>query len=170
VALLPRFERAQDGAAQVCPIRRDGQRRAAIETLHARRRVGAQARGTSNQLRGRKRTRLRSRRKSINVRRRFVIVGRARHLGGIIRSGVRLCNASCIIAAALKSIEADRSMSRRQSARAARYALLMSCALILGACAAARGPEATRPRANEPTYPIILSASTERRELATAAW
>ncbi|PYS93185.1 MAG: hypothetical protein DMF64_05750 [Acidobacteria bacterium] len=40
----------------------------------------------------------------------------------------------------------------------------------MGACAAARGPEATRPRANEPTYPIILSASTERRELATAAW
>src|SRR5205085_10547533 len=108
VALLPRFERAQDGAAQVCPIRRDGQRRAAIETLHARRRVGAQARGTSNQLRGRKRTRLRSRRKSINVRRRFVIVGRARHLGGIIRSGVRLCNASCIIAAALKSIESGQ--------------------------------------------------------------
>ena len=61
-------------------------------------------------------------------------------------------------------------MSRRQSAGAARCALIMLCASVLGACAAARGPEATRPHANEPAYPIILSASTERRELATAAW
>ncbi|HYX41010.1 MAG TPA: hypothetical protein VE821_04900 [Pyrinomonadaceae bacterium] len=48
--------------------------------------------------------------------------------------------------------------------------MLMLCALALGACAAARGPEATRPRANEPTYPVILSASAERREAAVATW
>src|ERR1041384_92751 len=61
-------------------------------------------------------------------------------------------------------------MSRRESARAVRCALVMLCASLLGACAAARGPEATRPRANEPAYPIIFNASTERREAATGVW
>lgn len=56
------------------------------------------------------------------------------------------------------------------SRRVLRSAVLTLCALSVGACAAARGPEATRPRANEPAYPIILAASAERREQATAAW
>ncbi|HYY42389.1 MAG TPA: hypothetical protein VE775_06610 [Pyrinomonadaceae bacterium] len=49
-------------------------------------------------------------------------------------------------------------------------ALPACLALLLGACAAARGPDAGPPRANEPAYPVILAASTERREQATAAW
>ncbi len=56
------------------------------------------------------------------------------------------------------------------SCRALRCAALALCALAFGACAAARDPEAARPRANEPAYPIILAASTERREQALAAW
>ncbi len=51
-----------------------------------------------------------------------------------------------------------------------RSAVLALYVLSVGACAAARGPEATRPRANEPNYPVILAASAERREQATAAW
>ncbi len=54
--------------------------------------------------------------------------------------------------------------------RALRFVPFALCALLLGACAAARDPEAARPRTNEPAYPIILGASEERRELALAAW
>jgi hypothetical protein len=61
-------------------------------------------------------------------------------------------------------------MSFHQLTRSAQCLLLVLCALALGACAAARGPEATRPHATEPAYPILLSATTERREAATAAW
>ncbi len=56
------------------------------------------------------------------------------------------------------------------SGRALRCAVLTLCALAFGACAAARGPDATRPRANEPAYPLILAASAERREQALGAW
>ena len=55
-------------------------------------------------------------------------------------------------------------------ARAARFVPLALCVLLLGACAAARGPEAARPRTSEPAYPIILGPSEERREQAAAAW
>jgi len=51
-----------------------------------------------------------------------------------------------------------------------RLVLLACVALPLGACAAARGPEAARPRTNEPVYPILVAASTERREQAVGAW
>jgi hypothetical protein len=49
--------------------------------------------------------------------------------------------------------------------------VLLACvASLLGACAAARGPDAGPPRANEPAYPIILAANPERREQAASAW
>ncbi len=56
------------------------------------------------------------------------------------------------------------------SGRVLRCAALALCALTFGACAAARDPEAARPRANEPAYPVIIAASTERRAQALAAW
>jgi len=52
----------------------------------------------------------------------------------------------------------------RTSARTPRKVLrlvLLACVVLpLGACAAARGPEAARPRTNEPVYPILVAAST----------
>src|SRR5918911_4905469 len=59
---------------------------------------------------------------------------------------------------------------RRTPVPVLRFVPLVCGALVLGACAAARGPEAARPRANEPVYPVVLGASTERRELALGAW
>lgn len=53
---------------------------------------------------------------------------------------------------------------------AARAAVLTLCALSLGACAGARGPEATQPHANEPPYPITLTADAQRREQSLATW
>jgi hypothetical protein len=44
------------------------------------------------------------------------------------------------------------------------------CAALCCACAASLAPEAGRPRANEPAYPILLAASDERREQALAVW
>ncbi|HVF28691.1 MAG TPA: hypothetical protein VM943_10650 [Pyrinomonadaceae bacterium] len=44
------------------------------------------------------------------------------------------------------------------------------CAALCCACAASRAPEAGRPRANEPAYPILIAASDERREQALAVW
>ncbi|HKP73648.1 MAG TPA: hypothetical protein VJT82_11960, partial [Pyrinomonadaceae bacterium] len=38
------------------------------------------------------------------------------------------------------------------------------------ACAASRDPAATRPRANEPPYPVILAANAERHDQSLAAW
>lgn len=58
----------------------------------------------------------------------------------------------------------------RQSVCALRLALLACVAALSGACAAARGPDAGPPRANEPAYPVVLAASTERREQAAGAW
>ena len=58
----------------------------------------------------------------------------------------------------------------RALGRGLRYAPFVWCALTLGACAAARGPENARPRANEPAYPVVLGTSAERRELALGAW
>ena len=60
--------------------------------------------------------------------------------------------------------------TRHQPARALRLVLLACVALPLGACAAARPPDAGPPRASEPPYPVVLAASTERREQAAAAW
>jgi hypothetical protein len=66
------------------------------------------------------------------------------------------------------------SSHRRTSASLPRKVLrlvpLVCVALTLGACAAARGPEAARPRTNEPVYPILVAASKERREQATSTW
>ena len=43
--------------------------------------------------------------------------------------------------------------------------------LLMSACAAAsRGPDAAKPRTNEPPYPIILAASEETRQRSLAAW
>jgi hypothetical protein len=66
------------------------------------------------------------------------------------------------------------SLLRRTSESVPRNVLrlvpLVCVALTLGACAAARGPEAGRPRTNEPVYPILIAASKERREQATSTW
>jgi hypothetical protein len=53
---------------------------------------------------------------------------------------------------------------------AARAALLTLGALGVSACAGARGPEATQPHANEPPYPILLTADAQRREQSLATW
>ncbi|HEV2706233.1 MAG TPA: hypothetical protein VGV59_09940 [Pyrinomonadaceae bacterium] len=53
------------------------------------------------------------------------------------------------------------------------YALGLACvalALCLSACAAARNPEAGRPRGNEAPYPVVLGASEERRAQSLATW
>ncbi|HEX8068688.1 MAG TPA: PepSY domain-containing protein [Pyrinomonadaceae bacterium] len=54
----------------------------------------------------------------------------------------------------------------RVPARACLLVTLTLCA----ACAGARGPEAARPRANEPVYPVTLVANAERREQTLNAW
>lgn len=51
-----------------------------------------------------------------------------------------------------------------------RLALCASLCFAAGACAASRDPDPSRPRANEPPYPIILAANPERREQALAGW
>jgi hypothetical protein len=51
-----------------------------------------------------------------------------------------------------------------------RLALCASLVLAAGACAASRDPDPTRPRANEPPYPVILAANAERRDQALAGW
>jgi hypothetical protein len=51
-----------------------------------------------------------------------------------------------------------------------RLALCASLVILTGACAASRDPDPSRPRANEPPYPIILAASAERRDQALAGW
>lgn len=54
--------------------------------------------------------------------------------------------------------------------RVARFVLWVSLACLTGACAGSRAPEAGRPRANEPPYPVVLAANAERREQALAGW
>jgi hypothetical protein len=51
-----------------------------------------------------------------------------------------------------------------------RLALYASLVLAAGACAASRDPDPTRPRANEPPYPVILAANAERRDQSLAGW
>lgn len=52
-----------------------------------------------------------------------------------------------------------------------RLALVVSLVCVAGAsCAGARDPDPTRPRANEPPYPVVLAANAERREQALAGW
>jgi hypothetical protein len=51
-----------------------------------------------------------------------------------------------------------------------RLALVVSLAWLAGACAGSRAPDAGRPRANEPPYPVVLAANAERREQALAGW
>ncbi|HZH91555.1 MAG TPA: hypothetical protein VEX70_13165 [Pyrinomonadaceae bacterium] len=51
-----------------------------------------------------------------------------------------------------------------------RLALCVSLVLAAGACAASRDPDPTRPRANEPPYPVILASNAERRDQALAGW
>jgi hypothetical protein len=59
----------------------------------------------------------------------------------------------------------------RLAPRAAlRLALCASLVVAAGACAASRDPDPTRPRANEPPYPVILAANAERRDQALAGW
>jgi len=50
--------------------------------------------------------------------------------------------------------------------------LLLCAALVIsvGACAASRDPDPSRPRANEPPYPVIVAANAERRAQAIAGW
>lgn len=50
---------------------------------------------------------------------------------------------------------------------------LMACALLalgLSACAATPPPNATGPRPNEPSYPVLMTETTDRREAALLAW
>lgn len=52
-----------------------------------------------------------------------------------------------------------------------RLALVVSLICLTGAsCAGARDPDPSRPRANEPPYPVVLGANAERREQALAGW
>lgn len=55
-----------------------------------------------------------------------------------------------------------------------RLALVVALVSLAGAlsvsCAGARDPDPARPRANEPTYPVVLAANAERREQALAGW
>ncbi|HEV2801994.1 MAG TPA: hypothetical protein VGW12_16080 [Pyrinomonadaceae bacterium] len=51
-----------------------------------------------------------------------------------------------------------------------RLALCASLVVAAGACAASRDPDPTRPRSNEPPYPVILTTNPERREQALAGW
>jgi hypothetical protein len=52
-----------------------------------------------------------------------------------------------------------------------RLALVVSLVCLGGAaCAGARDPDPSRPRANEPPYPVVLAANAERREQALAGW
>jgi hypothetical protein len=67
-----------------------------------------------------------------------------------------------------------RSDNSHALARAPRFALAL-CALafaaLCGACAAAPGPDAARPRAaGEPPYPVLLSSDKDRRERALNTW
>jgi hypothetical protein len=51
-----------------------------------------------------------------------------------------------------------------------RLALMVTLICLTGACAGSRAPEAGRPRANEPPYPVVLATNAERREQALAGW
>jgi hypothetical protein len=51
-----------------------------------------------------------------------------------------------------------------------RLALCALLAIAAGACAASRDPDPSRPRSNEPPYPIILAANAERHDQALAGW
>ncbi|HEY9403893.1 MAG TPA: hypothetical protein VIQ24_14605 [Pyrinomonadaceae bacterium] len=51
-----------------------------------------------------------------------------------------------------------------------RMALCAALVIAAGACAASRDPDPSRPRANEPPYPIIVAANAERRAQAIAGW
>lgn len=59
-----------------------------------------------------------------------------------------------------------------QRARRKLFALAgcIMLALLCGACAGMNAPDANRPRANQPDYPLVIAASNERREVARAAW
>ena len=69
-------------------------------------------------------------------------------------------------------MQRDSVLSRPRSfARSRRCTFVVLLAFVSGACAAtSRSPDPARPRTNEPAYPIVLAASTERREQALAAW
>lgn len=60
--------------------------------------------------------------------------------------------------------------SRRAPGTGLRLALCASLIILAGACAASRDPDPARPRSNEPPYPIVVAANTERRDQALAGW
>ncbi|MFN2598647.1 MAG: hypothetical protein ABR563_15855 [Pyrinomonadaceae bacterium] len=63
-----------------------------------------------------------------------------------------------------------RTPSRRRT-QIARRLCALALASALSACAAAsRGPDAGRPRANEPPYPVTLTADKDRTARALNAW
>ena len=68
------------------------------------------------------------------------------------------------------NFNAPRAVLRLSPRAAVRLALCASLAVALGACAASRDPDPSRPRANEPPYPIIVAANAERHEQALAGW
>ena len=65
---------------------------------------------------------------------------------------------------------APRVASRPALRGGLRLALCVSVVIAAGACAASRDPDPSRPRANEPPYPVILAPNAERREQALAGW
>jgi len=63
------------------------------------------------------------------------------------------------------------SASLRPAPRAGlRLLFCVSLIITAGACAASRDPDPSRPRTNEPPYPIIIAANAERRDQALAGW
>lgn len=65
----------------------------------------------------------------------------------------------------------ERARRRAHTRRTRRLLCALALAWACGACAAAsRSPDPTRPRADEPPYPIPLAADNDRRDRALATW
>ncbi|HLL14883.1 MAG TPA: hypothetical protein VK388_07460 [Pyrinomonadaceae bacterium] len=63
-----------------------------------------------------------------------------------------------------------RAAFRLASGAGLRLVLCAALVISVGACAASRDPDPSRPRANEPPYPVIVAANAERRAQAIAGW
>jgi hypothetical protein len=70
----------------------------------------------------------------------------------------------------LRTLPGKFRLARLVNFRLALVVSLVCLCLAGGACAGARDPDPTRPRANEPPYPVVLAANAERREQALTGW